>query len=252
MTTTQLQADLDQYIEPYLQRAEQPQALEEKPDIIVIQCESFFDFTTDLGVENFSEDPLPFFHQLQQNSASGIVYSPVFGGGTSNAEFEVMTGISMANFVEGTNIYAKYINEPMISMGSILRNQGYYSLVIHPYMESFYSRTKNYQYLGFNRFDSIESMRAADPDFNERAYSYEGAEYPSDRELVHQIITDLEAQEGQDTFIFAISVQIHIPFENYADSEYYTSATNTQMKRKSRKSKAMPAICGRLIALYRL
>ena len=221
MTTTQLQADLDQYIEPYLQRAEQPQALEEKPDIIVIQCESFFDFTTDLGVENFSEDPLPFFHQLQQNSASGIVYSPVYGGGTSNAEFEVMTGISMANFVEGTNIYAKYINEPMISMGSILRNQGYYSLVIHPYMESFYSRTKNYQYLGFNRFDSIESMRAADPDFNERAYSYEGAEYPSDRELVHQIITDLEAQEGQDTFIFAISVQIHIPFENYADSEYY-------------------------------
>ena len=103
-----------------------------------------------------------------------------------------MTGISRANFVEGTNIYAKYINEPMISMGSILRNQGYYSLVIHPYMESFYSRTKNYQYLGFNRFDSIESMRAADPDFNERAYSYEGAEYPSDRELVHQIITDLE------------------------------------------------------------
>ena len=79
MTSQQLKADLSQYIEPYLSRAEQPQALEQKPDIIVIQCESFFDFTTDLGAENFSEDPLPFFHQLQQRAASGLVYSPVYG-----------------------------------------------------------------------------------------------------------------------------------------------------------------------------
>ena len=91
-------------------------------------------------------------------------------------------------------------------------------------------------------------MRAADPDFNERAYSYEGAEYPSDRELVHQIITDLRLQEGQDTFIFAISVQIHIPFENYADSEYYVRYIGNEYTDEGgikRKSKAMPAICGR-------
>lgn len=228
MTSQQLKTDLDQYIEPYLSRAEQPQTPEQKPDIIVIQCESFFDFTTDLGVENFSEDPLPFFHQLQQRSASGLVYSPVYGGGTSNAEFETLTGISMANFVEGTNIFAQYINEPMISLGSILRNQGYYSLALHPYKESFYSRTQNYDYLGFNRFDSIESMRAADAGFDERAYSYVGSEYPSDRELVHQIITNLEVQEDEDNFIFAISVQIHIPFDNYADSDYYVEYTGSE------------------------
>ena len=224
-SSQQLKADLNQYVTPYLERAEQPVQPEEKPDIVVIQCESFFDFTTDIGVENFSQDPLPFLHQLQQRSASGIVYSPVYGGGTSNAEFEAMTGVSMANFVEGINIFARYINEPMISLGSILRNQGYYSLVLHPYLEQFYNRTDNYDYLGFNRFDSIESMRAADPDFAQHAYSYEGSEYPSDRELVHQIITNLEAQQEQDNFIFAISVQIHIPFDNYADSDFYVSYT---------------------------
>ncbi len=224
----QLRQDLYQYVYPYLHRAEQPETPEARPDIVVIQCESFFDFTEEMGVENFSADPLPFFHQLQQRSASGAVYSPTYGGGTSNAEFEALTGISMANFVEGTNIFASYINDPMISIGSILRNQGYYALALHPYMESFYSRTKNYRYLGFNRFDSIESMRAADPEFDERAYSYEGAEYPSDRELVHQIISNLEAQQGEDTFIFAVSVQIHIPFENYADSEYYIEYTGDQ------------------------
>lgn len=228
MNSQQLAQDLEDNVQPYLERAEQPQPLDEQPDIVVIQCESFFDFTQELGVENFSEDPLPFFHQLQQESASGIAYSPVYGGGTSNAEFETMTGLSLGNFVEGTNVYASYIDRPMISLGSILRQQGYYSLVMHPYLEMFYNRTDNYRYLGFNRFDSIESMRAADPDFDQHAYSYEGSAYPSDRELVNQIITNLEQGEDRDNFIFAISVQIHIPFDQYADSEYYVSYTGDE------------------------
>ena len=194
---------------------------EEKPDIIVIQSESFIDPTKTMDSNKFSMDPLPYFHQLEKKSDAFTVTSPVFGGGTANAEFEMITGISTVFFPADMTVYSGYLNKPTISMGSILRDQGYYSYLLHPFLGDFYKRNQIYSLLGFNEFDSLESMVADDPEIYNRGLAYPGAMYINDLELTNQIINKLEKNEEKPKFIFAVSMQGHVPYggpEEYAIS----------------------------------
>lgn len=70
---------------------------EEKPDIIVIQSESFSD-PYFLGKANFNTDPLPFFHGIKDEVYSFNMSTRAFGGGTVNTEFEILTGLSSSFF----------------------------------------------------------------------------------------------------------------------------------------------------------
>ena len=60
-------------------------------NIIVIMNESLADFEE---FDNFkaSEEILPGIHSLQENTKKGYLYVPAFGGGTSDTEYEVLTG----------------------------------------------------------------------------------------------------------------------------------------------------------------
>ncbi|WP_172793099.1 LTA synthase family protein [endosymbiont 'TC1' of Trimyema compressum] len=191
----------------------------EKPDIIVIQNESFFDPTETMDISKFSEDPLPYFHKIQKKSDSFSVTSPVFGGGTANAEFEMITGLSTVFFPAEMTVFSGYLNKPTISLGSILREQGYYSYLLHPFFGNFYKRNQVYRLLGFNEFDSLETMVDNDPTIYERGLAYPGSQYINDIELTNQIINRLEKNENAPKFIFAVTMQGHVPYggpEKYA------------------------------------
>ena len=64
---------------------------DEKPDIIVVMSESFWDPTKLPGV-TITPDPIPTVRALR----SGSMFSPEFGGMTANIEFEALTGFSNA------------------------------------------------------------------------------------------------------------------------------------------------------------
>ena len=53
--------------------------------------ESLADFSK-IGKVNYNRDPLEFIHSMKDNTISGLDYVSVFGAGTSNSEFEAMTG----------------------------------------------------------------------------------------------------------------------------------------------------------------
>ncbi|MFR4318131.1 MAG: hypothetical protein ACLT2Z_00815 [Eubacterium sp.] len=68
---------------------------------------------------------MPFFNSLKENTIRGQLWVSVFGGGTASTEFEALTGNSMAFVPNGITAYTTYINEPMQSMASLLKKQGY-------------------------------------------------------------------------------------------------------------------------------
>lgn len=70
-----------------------------KPNIIYIMNESLADFSK-IGTVNYNRDPLEFIHSMKDNTISGLDYVSVFGAGTSNSEFEAMTGNTMKFFSE--------------------------------------------------------------------------------------------------------------------------------------------------------
>lgn len=182
-----------------------------KPDIVVIQSESFTDPTL-IGMENFSEDPLPYFHSLQSRTNSFGISVPSFCGGTANSEFEVVTGMSTLFYPSDATVYANYLTKPSISLGSILRYNGYSSALLHPFHSSFYSRNNAYKLLGFDKFYGLEYLSGVAAVTTDTRYWDAVDDYMTDAMLYEHVLAELESDEKEHSFVLGISMQNHTPF----------------------------------------
>lgn len=200
-------------LESWFTNIQQNTESEHTPDIIVIQSESFYDPTQTIENELFSRDPLPYFHRLQKESNAFTAITPAFGGDTVNAEFEVLTGLPTAVFPTGVNMFTDIVQKPLMGLGWILHSQGYETSAIHPFNTEYYRRDAVYQMVGFDKFAGLESLEKNDSEFHANAFT-ERDIYANDIELTNQIIKQLELKKQGNTFVFAISMQNHMPYAN--------------------------------------
>ncbi|MDF2924947.1 MAG: hypothetical protein K0R57_3861 [Paenibacillaceae bacterium] len=177
-------------------------SVSQAPNVIFIMNEAFWDPTL-LPNVTFSEDPLPTIHKLQQESRSGYMLSPQFGGGTSNVEFEILTGLSTSLLPSGSIPYQQYISRPLPSLASFFAGNGYRSLAIHPYEGWFWNRNNVYKWLGFEGFKSIGHF--TEPE-------YKGA-FISDAEAARSIIQATEESE-EPVFTYTVTMQNHGPYDD--------------------------------------
>lgn len=171
-----------------------------QPDVVLILSESFWDATRLPGVR-YSEDPIPRFHALQKQRPHPDFLSPVFGGLTANAEFEVLTGMSMSFVPEGEVPYAKYIRDTFPSIAWVFKSQGYSTVALHANTPLFWERNRVLPLLGFDQFHGSEVFSPSDL----------VGPYFSDRALTLRIRQELTAAE-RPLFLFAISMENHGPF----------------------------------------
>lgn len=92
---------------------------------------------------------MPFIHSLTENTIKGNLYMPVFGAGTSNSEFEFLTGNSMSSMPIGSNVYQSYIHSDQASLVSTLKSLGYSTQAFHPYYKDGWNRPEVYTDFGF-------------------------------------------------------------------------------------------------------
>lgn len=174
-------------------------ATKRKPNIIVVQLESFFDINPVADLK-LSSDPIPNFNRLKEEYPSGFFRVPALGAGTANTEFEVLTGIKSSCFGAGEYPYKTTVNKiPIESMCSLLGNEGYGTYAIHNNTGSFYDRKSVYDQMGFDAFIPMEYMYDL-----KRTYT----DWAKDITLVDDIIKCMKDTPEQD-FVFTISVQGH-------------------------------------------
>ena len=169
------------------------------PNVILLQLESFFDprYIQDV---NFEENPIPTFSFLRDDGISGKLSVPVVGGGTSNTEFEVLTGMSLDFFGTVEYPYESFLKTKTCESSAYnFSEMGYASSAIHNFSAEFYGRNRIYANLGFDRFTPLEYM--CNTEFNEIGWT-------KDSILEGYIIDSLTTTEGRD-FVFAVSVQGH-------------------------------------------
>ena len=167
--------------------------------------EAFLDIERDTP-DLYSEDIYKNFNSIKRDSIYGYLESPEFGGGTSNCEFEMLTGISTHLFPNGEMIYENSINSNTPSLASILKNKGYSTIAVHPYEKWFWNREAVYPLLGFDEFISLEEME--DPE----KLGY----YVSDR-YSFNIIKEKILSTEKPLFTFLVTIQNHGP---YNDNRY--------------------------------
>lgn len=184
---------------------------DEQPNIIFIQLESFFDPKRIKGIE-FPADPIPNFTHLYNQYSSGLLTVPSISAGTANTEFEILTGMNMADFGTGEYPYRTILQSSTCeSLAYNLRHYGYTAHAMHNNTATFYGRDVVYSNLGFQSFDPVETM----PDVTLNALNW-----AQDSILYREIISALDSTPGRD-FVFAVSVQGH---GKYPDEEILDEA----------------------------
>ncbi|MCI9450352.1 MAG: LTA synthase family protein [Clostridiales bacterium] len=172
---------------------------EERPNIIMVQLESFFDVSEIRGLET-SKDATPFFRELKEKYPSGYLEVPVCGAGTVNTEFEILCGMSLSSFGLGEYPYESILKEKTCeSVSYRLGDDGYTCHAVHNHTGTFYDRYKVMKNLGFDTFTPVEYM--SDVERNELGWA-------CDKILTGEIIGAMDSTEGVD-FVYAVSVQPH-------------------------------------------
>lgn len=198
----------------------------QKPNIIAIMNETFSD-PASLGNLETTEDYLPFYHSLTENTIKGTVSVPVFGAGTSNSEYEFLTGNSISTLPMGSSVYESYLKSAQPSLVSTLSGQGYSKTAFHPYFSDGWNRPEVYNNLGFEAFigmeDIIDAAVVAEyKETNDEDVFIQKVEalYPGENILLRRFVSDSydfkkveEMFEARDTtkpfFMFNVTMQNH-------------------------------------------
>ena len=192
-----------------------------KPTIIYVMDESYWDVSEleQYGIK-FDTDVSANLHALQQTSAYGRAYSPSFGGGTCDVEFEALTGYSVSFLPSGSKPYQQHVTKPMFALPSYLKTQGYQTAAVHCFWARYWSRDTAYPNLGLDDFISLEDMHGVTK--VRKHYWTNGL--VTDDSMADQIIGQYEkmkASSDEPVFLHAVTMQNHTNYnkDNYPDDQ---------------------------------
>ena len=192
-----------------------------QPTIIYVMDESYWDVSEleQYGI-TFDTDVSQNLHALQQTSAYGRAYSPSFGGGTCDVEFEALTGYSVSFLPSGSKPYQQHVTKPMFAMPNYLKLKGYQTAAVHCFWAKYWSRDKAYPNLGFSDFISLEDMHGV----TKVRKHYWTSGLVTDDSMADQIIQQYEkmsTSSDKPIFLHAVTMQNHTNYnrDNYPDDE---------------------------------
>lgn len=209
-----------------------------KPDVILIINEAFVDLQSQYSFETDIE-VMPYFKSLEgDNVVRKELYVPVWGGSTSNTEAEILLGISMSFYNQGTYPFVRNINRDVEGFASIMNDAGYNSIAIHPFSGFGWNRDSVFSLMGFSEFYTIEDFE--DPDLI-REYITDQSAYDF---VIEKYEEQKEANADEPIFEYLITIQNHGGYvsplltpeidvlldEDYPQAEQYLTLVNESDK----------------------
>lgn len=176
-----------------------------EPNVIVIMSEAFADLWNAKNLE-FDQELAPVFRELAEQYLSGSCMTSEYGGNTANSEFEVLTGYSTYLVPNGTVMYMSYLNQNTDNYTSFLRDRGYYTVALHPYQRSFFSREKAFELLGFQDYYSAEHFEGTE--------RLRVGNFITDDAVADRIIAEYEKNEptGRGFFCHTVTMLNHTAY----------------------------------------
>ena len=150
----------------------------------------------------FSEDPWdPRFRALWLQGGGSHALSPVFGGATANAEFELLCGMPAGDNVI---VFQDRLRNDIPCFPRVLRASGYRTAAFHPYKQQFWSRDGAYRLIGFETYYAEQSFERDDLDVS----------FLSDSSLFRQVrILEGESNDSRPLFSYVVTLSSHYPYE---------------------------------------
>ncbi|MBT2731096.1 LTA synthase family protein [Carnobacterium sp. ISL-102] len=177
-------------------------------NLVYIMNESLSDPNSFEGL-SVTPDPIVNHKQVSKVSWSGQSLAQGFGGGTANAEFEALTGISFEPLLPNISSAYTQLTSTMNRVPSVISylnneaNDEYTKTAIHPFQSSMYRRTGVYNEMGFDNLIFEEDM-----DFDDKL---ESSLYISDWSAYQQVLQEITKTKTKD-FVHLVTMQGHGPY----------------------------------------
>jgi phosphoglycerol transferase MdoB-like AlkP superfamily enzyme len=147
------------------------------------------------------------FTDINQNK--GIIYSPVIGGKSINAEFELLTGMSTRFITTESLVYREGLSHDIPSLARFLKTQGYNTIAMRDEPIDKYGFKIIYDYLGFDEAISFTKMKLSKDPTNVHSSSLDIAD------------TIIEKSKTKTPFfMFNFTMSSHAP---WSGQDYKTS-----------------------------
>lgn len=182
-------------------------------NVHLVVLESFVDPTLFQGA-SITKDPLhPSFKKLFGNKM-GLSVSPVVGGGTSQAEFEVLCGVPAFQELAGVE-FNSFTGSQAYCLPGTLQLAGYQTIASNAYKPSFFNTPKGYKGMGFAKMyfpreyvnDSSSYLTVGDTS-GEDGYMWDGTLFAENLEFIAPLIKDKSAPP---LFNYVLTIYGHMP-----------------------------------------
>ncbi|WP_323011631.1 LTA synthase family protein [Castellaniella sp.] len=173
----------------------------DKPDVLMILCESCFT-TFDDGFKT------PMMSLIDQGMVPFYMLSPVYGGNTAEAEFEVLTGLSSAVLpgIDYQNFFDRFRDKADTLVNRFAR-AGYDTISMNNYKSSFWKIKTVHSKFGFNYSRFIEDM---DPSGKLLVNMHPGDGILYENALDHY----RQVPSSQSSFLYLITMHTHGDYAN--------------------------------------
>lgn len=183
------------------QRKPSPDPATRRPNVLLVQCESFFDarrlHPTLQGLPMAAVDGC-----REVASQWGRLSVPTWGANTVRTEFAVLTGLQESQLgLDRFNPYHRFARRPISSLAWQLRTRGYKTICVHPFDRLFYGRDVVLPNLGFDEFHGEEAFSEV----------HRINRYIADADVA-KFVESLLAREQGPVFVFVITMENHGPW----------------------------------------
>jgi hypothetical protein len=202
------------FAEAFAKEVDKVNAIPTKGNVHLIVLESFFDPNL-LRNARFSRNPAhPDFVALFKKN-EGISVSPVFGGGTAQAEFELLCGVPAMRELSGIE-FDVFTGSKTYCLPNVLTQGGYHTMATNAFLPDFFNSTNAYAGMGFDKiYYPSEFAQGRESYFS--VGDVTGETYMFDGDLLTQnlafIAKQIKENPTRPLFNYIISMYGHTPHE---------------------------------------
>jgi phosphoglycerol transferase MdoB-like AlkP superfamily enzyme len=221
----QMQADTaahrnrELYVSEMTESAKALSQLSNKHNVHLIVLESFLDPTLLKGVR-FSKDPRHPDYIAHLAEGLGFSIAPVFGGSTSQSEFEALCGVPALRKISNIEFNA-FGGEAAFCLPGILAQGGYQTIATNGFKPNFFNTIKAYNGIGFGEAYFASEYAKQRPTYFSTGPIAAGETYMFDGTLFDEnlrfIKKRMQEKPGQPILNYVLSIYGHFP--HYMDPE---------------------------------
>ena len=184
-----------------------------KRNVHVVVMESFVDPTLFKGAV-YTKDPAHPDYKKLFGDRQGFSISPVFGGKTSQAEFEILCGVPAFQELAGVE-FNSFSGVPTYCLPGILKQAGYRTIASNSFKPTFFNAVNAYEGIGFGEmyfpreFNGDSNSYITTGDVKNEIYMFDGVLFNQNLEFIQESLADGDAPP---LFNYILTMYGHLPY----------------------------------------